>query len=451
MGGDGQSLQNVTQQAQIPGFLSQLLNQGAATATGSLGRLESTLGGATGEDLVAGFDPAQIEAQGLLEGIARGEGGFLPTAQQGLLETARGDFLFGGPGFDAAVNASLDLAQPRISSAFGLAGGRNDPLAGVALQREASNAFANLFSQERNRQLGALEALPGIAQIGPGILSGVGAERRGLEQQRIAAPISAEQALLQSSLSGLPIENLLGRSTTTQETFSGDELLGNLGGILTGSSALLSALGLGGGPGGGRLGSLASGSPATANVLESLGLIPGLPEASIFADAGVTGPALAAAGAGAGIAGLTAAQTASLGPLAQSFTSAVLPATPGLGGLGAAAAGIPLSALAAFGGIGALPLFMPGGLLGPSKDTGTPEEKGAANVQFAEQANQVARALGLTEVTTNAQSGPEAIAIIQQQINAAFASGQLSDAQIRDAIAGFGGMFVNPAEGQTGE
>ncbi len=115
----------------------------------------------------------------------------------------------------------------------------------------------------------------------------------------------------------------------------------------------------------------------------------------------------------------------------------------------AAGAGIGLAPLLAFGGIAALPFIVRA--LNPSfTREATPAEHGAANIAAAERANLVAKALGLDEVTPNAQSAAEAIAIIQQRLNAAFSAGSISETAIANALSGTGGTFFNPAEGPTG-
>src|SRR5690606_8136743 len=153
--------------------------------------------------LVAGLNPIQQQAIELAIARAGGAGGFLPTAQQTLLsaaqgqginflpaiardefgqaldaeflpaesraalaalgtgtpalpgtetlqQTAAGDFLMGGQGFDAAVEAAVRAARPGILSAFGSAGsgGGTGALANAAIGQSAVDAFARQFAQE---------------------------------------------------------------------------------------------------------------------------------------------------------------------------------------------------------------------------------------------------------------------------------------------------------------
>ena len=142
MGKDSDS-ETVTR-TEIPAFLQPFVKKQAAVGEGALTRLEGMLSGAGADELVAGFDPLQEEAFGLAADRARGGGGFLPAAERAFLSTAEGvdprsyidpaaygalestasgDFLYGGEGFDAAVEAAVRAAAPGILSTFGGAGG----------------------------------------------------------------------------------------------------------------------------------------------------------------------------------------------------------------------------------------------------------------------------------------------------------------------------------------
>ncbi len=229
-GSGGKSESESKQRVQIPDFLRPFVEQ----STGVAGRALSGLERSSRGDLTAPFAPAQEAAQGLGIQRALGEGGFFPGAQQtalgiaqggelggqGTLEqlaqggnidpqtletlrgaaqggalpgqdvlsqlsqggavpdqarqtleqTAGGDFLFGGQGFDQAVQAAQRAAQPGILSAFGSAGrgGATGGLAQEAIGQSAIDAFARQFAQERQNQLGAAGQLGelGLAETG---------------------------------------------------------------------------------------------------------------------------------------------------------------------------------------------------------------------------------------------------------------------------------------------
>ena len=65
------------------------------------------------------------------------------------------------PFIDAAVRG----ASPGIFSQFGAAGGGGGGLQKAALNQAAVDAFAQLYQGERQNQLAAANALPGISQI----------------------------------------------------------------------------------------------------------------------------------------------------------------------------------------------------------------------------------------------------------------------------------------------
>jgi hypothetical protein len=302
--GKGESESSGSQRVNVPDYLQPFLNQAAGTAGSSLSQLSNLAYG----NLVAPFTDAEQQGQQLGIDRALGAGGFLPTAEntllgaaqgtdissflppsafqglsqlaqgggaqsllppeayasllgasqipgeanEALLSTARGDNLFGGAGFDRAVEAAMNAARPAIGSAFGRAGAgaSSGGLAQTALGTAAVDAFArqygqeranqlgaantlsgrgiqaggllgslgdasagrqlgagsvlgNLGSAERSRQIGAAQSLPGLSQFGSNVLQGIGGTQRGLNQMGIDAPRMAQLQLLQSAL-GFP-------------------------------------------------------------------------------------------------------------------------------------------------------------------------------------------------------------------------------------------------------
>lgn len=189
---------------QIPDFMKPFLNVSNNFSLNAMHSLGDLL--ARPNALVAPFNPLQIQSQNLAAGVANGIGGFLPQAQEVFREiadptdivdtykrgynlltqsqgrnalggiagnaldpsftatanntlqnTARGDYLFGTPAFNAAVDASIRQAKPHIMSQFakGGSGAVSGGLAKIGMQQAASDSFARLYGQERERQLGA--------------------------------------------------------------------------------------------------------------------------------------------------------------------------------------------------------------------------------------------------------------------------------------------------------
>ncbi len=243
-------LQNLGRQAGID----------AATGPGFQTAIEQLMGTAAGRDMSSILSPEVMAAltggspNTIPESVRSALTGAAQTSGVGLdqLEsTARGDFLFGGPAFDAAVQASIDSALPQIRSIFGGAGAGagTGGLAQSAVGDAAVRAFAGQYGNERNRQVGAADRLLGrnldssrlLASIGEGeagrtlagnqvvagltgdergrslqaalglpgaslfpseVLRGLGLEEQMLNQRRIDAPIQAQQALLASIFQG---------------------------------------------------------------------------------------------------------------------------------------------------------------------------------------------------------------------------------------------------------
>jgi len=294
-GSGGKGSSSSTTQVDIPQFLRPFLEQSTNTASGALSGLNSLADG----NLVAGFTPDQEQAFAQARDVAGGGGDFIPTAQQTLLDTAQGrdlssflpeelfnnitslgggidqfvdpaaldtlrstaggDFLFGGDGFNAAVDAAVNAATPQILSTFGRAGagGSTSGLAQSAIGQSAVDAFAREFSNERRNQLGAANSLasiggqdrgralasagllsnfasgernrqelaarslPQAGLFGSNILSGIGDQIQGQNQFGLDAPQQAQLRLLQAALGGLPIGQLLGQSTDAENSFFG--------------------------------------------------------------------------------------------------------------------------------------------------------------------------------------------------------------------------------------
>lgn len=142
---------------------------GGGREIGGTNLLESLAGSAippeTRARLAAGGDLRGMEALTGLQG-----GGLDPTAMDALERTAAGDFLYGGDGFNAAIEAAVRAAQPGIISTFGRAGpgAATGALAQAAIGQAGIDAFASQFGQERQRQLGAAQTLAdlGLTQTG---------------------------------------------------------------------------------------------------------------------------------------------------------------------------------------------------------------------------------------------------------------------------------------------
>lgn len=90
-----------------------------------------------------------------------------PLLQQGQDETSKtlsGDYLTGGKGFDAALQAATNKIIPGIESKFSAGGRLNSGLARTAETSAIGDAFAGLYGNERDRMQRAAGMAPGMAQ-----------------------------------------------------------------------------------------------------------------------------------------------------------------------------------------------------------------------------------------------------------------------------------------------
>lgn len=265
----GESSSTATNTVNIPEFLRPLIGQATSITGSTLARLREMA--QFGDDRVAGFTPDQraafeqvrefsgnVPGLGILDAAAGGEGlsflppgvgdalsgfgglDFLPPAARAALtqgastsalpqeqinqlrQTAGGDFLMGGEGFDSAVQAAVRAAQPAILSTFGGAGvgGGTGALSQAAIGTAATDAFARQFAQERQNQMGAQDTLArlGLADRGQQLQSAgllgdfaAGAEGRALEGSGLLAGLSdAERARQLQSAQMLPGLSLAG-------------------------------------------------------------------------------------------------------------------------------------------------------------------------------------------------------------------------------------------------
>jgi hypothetical protein len=111
------------------------------------------------------------------------------AANDELTKTLSGNYLYGGQGFNEAVDAATNKILPTVNSAFEKAGRTGSGLAATAQTQAIADAFANQYGQERqNMQRGMLFA-PQVASMDYqdiSKLAEVGAQRETLDQQKIA-------------------------------------------------------------------------------------------------------------------------------------------------------------------------------------------------------------------------------------------------------------------------
>ena len=203
------------------------------------------------------FSPASVAAQEATTQRALQGSPLLPAAQQENLATVRGDYLYGGPGFNRAFEAAQRTISPMVRGQFERAGRFGGGLSQEAETRALGDAFAGLYGAERGRQLTATGMAPAMAQqdyADIARLAGVGAaqeakagealadamQRFGFQQQ---APYTRLAAQVPAIAGGFPG----GYQTTDTPLPQTSPLAGALGGGLTGLGAMQGIAGLTGG------------------------------------------------------------------------------------------------------------------------------------------------------------------------------------------------------------
>jgi len=84
----------------------------------------------------------------------------------GLLDrTLKGDYLYGGSGFNAALDAAKNKIIPDVEGRFAQSGRYGSGLARTAEASGIGDAFAGLYGDERNRQMDAARIAPTVADM----------------------------------------------------------------------------------------------------------------------------------------------------------------------------------------------------------------------------------------------------------------------------------------------
>ncbi len=200
-----------------------------------------------------------------------------------LQRTLAGDYLYGGPGFDAAYQAAANKVIPQVESQWANARRLDSGGAREAMTGALGDVFANLYETERGKQLMAASMAP---------------QMQAMEQQRLAAQQgvgAAQEAWAQKPITeGMarwefgqnePYERLNwfnsilqpGNTYSQQSTTGGGSsgLAGALGGGLTGAGIGGSLAGLGASSAGAAAGLGFLASPWTLPIAIGAGLLGG--------------------------------------------------------------------------------------------------------------------------------------------------------------------------------
>lgn len=187
--------------------------------------------------------PETLQALDLATARATGGSPLQTAGQDELQSTLQGNYLYGGPGFDAAFDAAQRRITPAVQGQFERAGRFGGGLAQEAETQALADAFAGLYDRERQRQIGSISMVPGMAGLDYadiGQLARVGGEREAFDREQLSdelarwefgqnAPyqrVGAQSAIIQG---GFP-----GGTTTSQVPYYRNQMGGALGGGLAG-------------------------------------------------------------------------------------------------------------------------------------------------------------------------------------------------------------------------
>lgn len=185
---------------------------------------------------IAKFDPATIAAQ---EGIlnASGDTTLSNSARDMINRTLRGDYLYGGEGFNAALNAARNEIIPKVQSSFASRGRTGSGLAQEAEAKAVGDVFASQYGQERQNQLRAGALAPSVDEMkyaGFDRAAGVGSDREKIAEYNANARRNSILKYLGA------IQGNYGNTETTTKPETGLSgwrryLSGGIGGALYGS------------------------------------------------------------------------------------------------------------------------------------------------------------------------------------------------------------------------
>jgi hypothetical protein len=198
-------------------------NYAKKTANLGLNAAKQWMGDAIDPTQIAGFNPDQTSAFEDVRGF--GQSNPYQTALGALTGSAAGNYLYGGPAQDAFINASIRGAAPGVMSAWGSAGRGGGQLGQLQLSQQATDAYAGLYNQERDRMMSAANALPGMAQIPINMMMGIGNQQQQHEQDIFNAQKQAQDqerardaAVANYAAGAVPWPSVTGQNTTTTGT-----------------------------------------------------------------------------------------------------------------------------------------------------------------------------------------------------------------------------------------
>ncbi len=255
--GGGRPTQNITQNSAPWAGQQGYLTGGFANASG----LHSTPFTQFPGQTYASFSPQTEQALNMTEQRALAGSPVQRAGNAQLEQTLRGDYLHGGAGFNAALDAAKNKILPDIQSRYAQGGRYGSGLAREAEASALGDSFASQYGKERENQLRAMLFAPQAAQgdyNDLNALAGVGAQREGQEQSKIDEAMNRHDFPQKEAWDRLArymamVQGTYGQQGETQhQGFAGNRGAGVLGGALGGAQ-------MGGQMGGGNPWGMAAG------------------------------------------------------------------------------------------------------------------------------------------------------------------------------------------------
>ncbi len=178
------------------------------------------------QEYLGGMNPYLQQYQQMLAGRGQSGAGFEQAGRQQLEDTLGGKYLYGGEGFNKAVEAAQRQVMPQVQSAFAKQGAFGGSLNQEALTSAMTDAFARQYGQERQLQMGALGQVPGMQGVDYANIGALG-QAGGLRGQRLREYIGA--------IGGIPGGTVT--QTGGETPLLGRMLAGGAGGFLAGKFA----------------------------------------------------------------------------------------------------------------------------------------------------------------------------------------------------------------------
>lgn len=130
-------------------------------------------------------------------------------------KTLQGNYLYGNPGFNAALQAAHSQIAPMVQGQFEAGGRYGGGLAQEAETSALANAFAGMYGQERQNQMAAMMN-PSVGYSDISALGNVGAMREGYQQQQLSDQLNRWNFAQQA-----PYNQLAAQSAVIQGGFPG--------------------------------------------------------------------------------------------------------------------------------------------------------------------------------------------------------------------------------------